>query len=234
MNDSNPTIQEYLAAQDYVGYDTRIDWPTPELAALIGLLPAGRALDIGCGHGTESIFLGSFGWKVTGFDQAFNSQKERPIQTARARLKLASQAARANVRFREVAIQDFKLATSGKYDLVIDRLVYNSWLDRGIVNLPRSQRLRHAILMLAAQALRPGGLFVLRFRDPSVSRWGVIEKNFIPPNDRKFLSTHFTPANGGKAIVPIGFSALVSPCSEPDRTLTTERKTLSLVILRRK
>jgi hypothetical protein len=51
-----------------VGVDTRIHWPSPELVAMwaalsaIGL-PAGRALDLGCGPGTEAMFLASMGWR---------------------------------------------------------------------------------------------------------------------------------------------------------------------------
>ncbi|MGB9307685.1 MAG: class I SAM-dependent methyltransferase, partial [Mycobacterium sp.] len=49
----------------------RRDTPPTELVALVeGLaaLPAGRALDLGCGTGTDTIYLATHGWDVTGVD----------------------------------------------------------------------------------------------------------------------------------------------------------------------
>jgi 2-polyprenyl-3-methyl-5-hydroxy-6-metoxy-1,4-benzoquinol methylase len=50
-------------------WDTNIS--PPELVEVVeGLraLPAGRALDLGCGTGTNSLYLARHGWKVTGID----------------------------------------------------------------------------------------------------------------------------------------------------------------------
>ncbi len=54
-----------------------------ELTALVegdGALPPGRALDIGCGTGTQSVYLARHGWQVTGLDVV-----EKPLRRARAR-----------------------------------------------------------------------------------------------------------------------------------------------------
>jgi cyclopropane fatty-acyl-phospholipid synthase-like methyltransferase len=43
-------------------------------------LPAGRALDIGCGTGTQSVYLAGHGWEVTGIDAV-----QKPLRRARTR-----------------------------------------------------------------------------------------------------------------------------------------------------
>jgi SAM-dependent methyltransferase len=57
------------------------------LSALIegpDALPAGEALDIGCGTGTQSVYLASQGWRVTGIDTV-----DRPLARARVRAEAA-------------------------------------------------------------------------------------------------------------------------------------------------
>lgn len=59
----------------------------PELTGLIegpGALPAGRALDVGCGTGTQAVYLASNGWQVAAVDAV-----PRPLARARARADAA-------------------------------------------------------------------------------------------------------------------------------------------------
>lgn len=54
-----------------------------ELATLIegpGALPHGHALDIGCGTGTQAVYMARSGWEVTAIDAV-----PRPLSRARAR-----------------------------------------------------------------------------------------------------------------------------------------------------
>jgi SAM-dependent methyltransferase len=58
-----------------------------ELSALVegsDALPAGRALDVGCGTGTQAVYLARNGWQVTGVDAV-----DRPLARARARADAA-------------------------------------------------------------------------------------------------------------------------------------------------
>ena len=58
-----------------------------ELSTLIdgpGALPPGRALDIGCGTGTQAVYLARRGWEVTAVDAV-----PRPLTRARARAQEA-------------------------------------------------------------------------------------------------------------------------------------------------
>jgi cyclopropane fatty-acyl-phospholipid synthase-like methyltransferase len=57
--------------------------PPPEVIDLAAQLPAGRALDLGCGYGRASIYLARLGWQVDGVDfvaQAIDGAKLRADQ----------------------------------------------------------------------------------------------------------------------------------------------------------
>jgi SAM-dependent methyltransferase len=72
----------------------RTPWDTgvspPELVLAVegaGAMPSGRALDVGCGTGTNSLYLARHGWQVTGVDFA-TPAIARARQKARAAGKL--------------------------------------------------------------------------------------------------------------------------------------------------
>lgn len=44
--------------------------PNAHLTAEVGALPPGRALDAGCGHGSDTLWLAGRGWRVTAVDFA--------------------------------------------------------------------------------------------------------------------------------------------------------------------
>ncbi len=57
--------------------------PPPEVIDLAAKLPAGRALDLGCGYGRACIYLARLGWQVDGVDfvtQAIDGAKLRADQ----------------------------------------------------------------------------------------------------------------------------------------------------------
>lgn len=62
----------FLQIYEWSGDWSQLPWaheePTLFLAELCTQRPAGTALDIGCGAGTDSVFLASRGWQVTSLD----------------------------------------------------------------------------------------------------------------------------------------------------------------------
>jgi cyclopropane fatty-acyl-phospholipid synthase-like methyltransferase len=98
----------YLVGQ--TPWDTNIT--PPELVELIereGFGP-GRALDLGCGTGTNAIYLARHGWRVTGIDFV-----ARAVETARRK----AQAANVHAEFRcaDVLVPG---RVDGPFDLILD------------------------------------------------------------------------------------------------------------------
>jgi len=86
--------------------------PRPEVAELARNRERGRALDLGCGTGSDALYLAGRGWDVTGVDFT-----PRAIAIARSRATAAGSAASFTVgdvtRLREAGVD-------GHFDLVID------------------------------------------------------------------------------------------------------------------
>jgi SAM-dependent methyltransferase len=115
--------------------------PSPELTAAEAdgwLGQPGRALDAGCGLGTEAAYLASTGWQVTGVDRSESA------------LRRASSAHPA-VRFAQADIRALPFAR-GCFDLVLDRGCYHY--------LSQPGRRRYATEL--SRVLRPGGRLLLR------------------------------------------------------------------------
>ena len=89
-------------------WDTGIS--PPELLDFIEKHPAGNAIDIGCGTGTNVITLAKAGWQVTGVDFV-----PRAIKTAKRKTKKAEMKAELHVR----DATDLK-GISGPFDLALD------------------------------------------------------------------------------------------------------------------
>jgi SAM-dependent methyltransferase len=141
-------------------WDTGI--PAPELVRTVASLPAGRAMDIGCGTGTNLLFLAQRGWEVTGVDFV-----HRAIAVARKKLKTFP----ATLRVVDVT----KLESAdlpGPYDLALDMGCFHS--------LARADRARYERGL--AHWVKPGGLFLLYAFQPAgpgdsrgVSRGDVLQ-----------------------------------------------------------
>ncbi|MCW1969863.1 MAG: class I SAM-dependent methyltransferase [Anaerolineae bacterium] len=81
----------------------------PELHEFVQTHPAGRALDLGCGTGTNAIFLAQQGWRVVAIDFAIKA-----ITAARQKAKRAG--AQIDFRIGDVV----SAANGGPYDLILD------------------------------------------------------------------------------------------------------------------
>jgi cyclopropane fatty-acyl-phospholipid synthase-like methyltransferase len=110
----------------------RPPWDTgispPELVAVvegIAALPPGKALDLGCGTGTNSIYLAQHGWDVSAVDF-----------TARALERASEKAARAGVMvkfYRGDVTRLGDLPLQGPFDLLFDLGCFHSLTPQGRV-----------------------------------------------------------------------------------------------------
>jgi SAM-dependent methyltransferase len=132
----------------------------PELIRFLEGAVPGRALDVGCGTGTNLLTMAAYGWEVAGVDLAW-----LPILRARKRLTRAG--VRARVVRGDVAGQ---MDLGATFDLVLDMGCYHSL---GSAD-------REAYRSNLAVWLKPGGVYLLyahRQASP-VDSHGVSEADF--------------------------------------------------------
>ncbi len=89
-------------------WDTNVT--PPEVVAFMARTPPGRALDLGCGTGTNAVALALRGWRVTGVDFA-------PRAVAMARRKAA--AAGVDAAFHTADVADLGFLPGG-FDYALD------------------------------------------------------------------------------------------------------------------
>ncbi|HTW41525.1 MAG TPA: methyltransferase domain-containing protein [Solirubrobacteraceae bacterium] len=128
-----------------------VPWDTgevpPELTALVdgeNALPAGSALDIGCGTGTQAVYLASHGWQVSAIDVI-----EQPLRRARERAAAAGvdiEWIKADV----TQLKDLGLAPA-RFTLVFDRGCYHGL----------NSRERAAYVTAVTQQAAPGATLLM-------------------------------------------------------------------------
>lgn len=143
----------------------------PEVFEFTQTHPAGRALDIGCGTGTNVITLAKAGWQVTGFDFA-----PRAIQIAKRKIKQANIQAEL---FTDDATRMRNI--SGKFDLVLDIGCFHSIENKA------------NYLTQLDRVLAPGGFwlmygFLAQTSNPSAPRIDSADLNRIPAHGLTLLS----------------------------------------------
>jgi cyclopropane fatty-acyl-phospholipid synthase-like methyltransferase len=115
----------------------------PEVREMIesAALKPGRALDLGCGTGTNCIYLARHGWEVVGVD--FSA-----VAIWRARQK--ARRAGAACQFHHADVTDLSFL-AGPFDLALDIGCLHS--------IPRAGWQRYGAVL--TQLVRPGGLYLL-------------------------------------------------------------------------
>ena len=144
----------------------------PELLEFIETHPAGRAIDIGCGTGTNVITLARAGWQVTGVDFA-----PRAISLAKQKLKSAHLDA-------ELQVNDATNlhGISGPFELAFDLGCFHS--------IPQNLRINY--LDQLDRILAPNGFWLLYgflITDPAHAQPGIAEAEIGR------ISSHLTPVS---------------------------------------
>jgi cyclopropane fatty-acyl-phospholipid synthase-like methyltransferase len=123
----------------------RTPWDTgispPELLAFLESHPPGRALDLGCGTGTNVLTMALKGWKVTGVD--FSSRAIRKALQRASDLDLRVDLKKGDV--------TKLLGVEGPFDLVLDIGCFHSLTREGMTEY--ASNLSHL--------LRPAGTYLL-------------------------------------------------------------------------
>jgi SAM-dependent methyltransferase len=115
--------------------------PNAVLVDVVGELPAGRALDLGCGEGGDAIWLAGLGWQVIAVDVSSIA-----LQRVVARAAAEGVADRIDFQQHDLA-QTFPV---GIFDLISAQYFHSP------LEFPRVR-----ILQAAARAVAPGGLLVV-------------------------------------------------------------------------
>jgi SAM-dependent methyltransferase len=139
--DHEPTHEQFWETR-YAGADQVWSGRANQtLVDVVGNLPAGRALDLGCGEGGDAIWLAQHGWRVTGVDVS---------GTAISRGAAAARAAGVPEGRIEWLVADLGSWAGddrhGAYDLVTASFLHSP------LEFPRTEVLRRAAILVA-----PGG-----------------------------------------------------------------------------
>lgn len=135
----------------------RTPWDThvtpPQVVELVegGGLPPGRALDLGCGTGTNIIYLAHHGWEAVGVDFSAVAIRRARRQARRAGV---------NCRFYRADVTDLSFLER-PFDLALDIGCLHS--------VPPENRERYAAGL--ARLVRPGGLYMLYAFTPRPDRF---------------------------------------------------------------
>lgn len=162
--------EEHYSARDRV-WSGRVN---VQLAAVVGDLIPGRALDLGCGEGGDAVWLAEHGWNVVAVDVS-----ETAI--ARAAREADARGVRDRTHFEQRDLSDS--FPDGNYDLVSAQFLHST------VRLDRP-----AILRRAASAVAAGGLLVIVDHAAPPPNSGKIPHDHPFPSPEEVLAELNLPA----------------------------------------
>jgi len=116
----------------------------PDIARIVQRLPAGRALDCGCGAGTQAVALAEAGWEVVAFDLAPSA-----IEAAKRYAKMRG----VQQKIRWLVGDALTVPLSDRFDLVIDR---------GLLHCFAEDEALAAYLARLRDWVAPGGVLLLK------------------------------------------------------------------------
>lgn len=153
--------QEWQVSNRYLSGNT--PWESgivpPKLVDFLTRRPVGRAVDMGCGTGLNTVYMAELGWEAVGLDFAGPA-----IRRARRRANTARREAQLAGRALDVAF--YQADVTGALKL---RPPYQFVFDQGCLNgIPRSARARH--INNVRWLLAPGHYFLLYAHAPRSGR----------------------------------------------------------------
>ncbi len=165
-----------------LSYLSRPRWdsgiPAPELVRFVSQSPAGKSLDIGCGTGTNSLYLAQNHWAVMGIDFS-------PLAIRAARRKLTAYSSTLLVAD-VTKLSDLSLP--GPFDLALDIGCFHSLLKTGregyVRGLEKWLRLKGMYMVYAFQ---PG---------PSQPVRGISKEDMIAYFKDGFVLTKYEQGTG--------------------------------------
>jgi cyclopropane fatty-acyl-phospholipid synthase-like methyltransferase len=147
----------------------------PELRAVVegGRVTSGRALDLGCGTGTNVIYLAQHGFQVVGVDIS-----SRAISRAQRKVQRAGLSQQAHVYAGDVTRLD-TLPVNGSFDLAFDVGCFH------VLDMPGRGRYAAGL----ASRMKPGGLYLLYAFGPG-AQWGK-QMGLAPGEAEKLFAPAF-------------------------------------------
>lgn len=121
-------------------WDTNIT--PPELVEFVANHPPGRALDLGCGTGTNAIYLAQHGWQVVGVDFV-------PTAILQGRQKASK--AQVHIALHIGDVTRLGNDIQGPFDLILDIGCFHNQTETG----------KQAYIANLRRLLAPGGTFLL-------------------------------------------------------------------------
>jgi 2-polyprenyl-3-methyl-5-hydroxy-6-metoxy-1,4-benzoquinol methylase len=199
--DSSPTEWSSVAAPDLARIP--INESVSDIAAR---LAPGKALDLGCGEGQDSVWLAQLGWTVIGVDMSPGA-----INEAR-RLAAATGAA---VVFDVADLSDWQPVS--QFDLVFS-----------VFALPARGMGRSRMLDMAAAAVAPGGTILLSDFDISLRKEGWMAEKYLVSTEE--LERHLDGFRVNRSVVRMarhrhGYEERVLPVASVVATRRTDLRT---------